>query len=873
MRPCALHPIFSLAFTLAVVLACISPVAGQPPRPAPAAASLTPDSRAALESSLRSSLQERQQHLLDVKTRLVQEKEELVRLRQAAADLEAALAAHQAALAGGNLPLAKTLELSEEYRQRREKLSEALKKRENELAALAKTQQQAAASLAELPPEAAPARKPGPAAAAGDRLAALTKNYRQVSAAHLDQLTRLHDLMGSAVQELQRQRDLVAEMAAALELYREKTFKADLLKRQEGASLADDLRALLDESLRLPDRIMAWTQGGIRSGALGDFLRAQAAPLTGLGLFLILLLLVARYLRRVLRQVLLPWSDKAVSFTLKTLLALARIILKNLWLLSLTLWAGLSLSALQLWETKAAVIAFYALTAWTALRLARALCLALFNPPDPPRAIVPVDALTARFYYRYLSLFFAFVAFSTWGLETLRQLQYPGNVLLVTHFCYVLGILLGIAWLLRKPHLENLLAGLGLPPGSRRGTLMKILRPLVLLLLGVDLVSHLLGFQYFALFLTSAAAYTTLVAVGFWLLAQMVVDVNNYLNHPDTGALARHCDLAPDTLQRTYALFPRCCQSVLLVAFFLIALTFWGVRPQWLFAVFAFLDTGLVLGPLKLSPLTLLLAVGSILLCRRLARFVNFLLARRLYERRGWDVGIQYTISTTVTYSLITLGIILAMGFLGLNLTNLALVAGALGVGIGFGLQNIVNNFVSGLILLFERPIKVGDMLVIDGQWGLVKTIRVRSTIFETFDRYVLIIPNSDLIANKIMNWTHYGRGPSRLTLKVGVAYGSDIHAVTRIIDRVCRANKRVLPEPPPQVFFQAYGDSSLDFNIWVHVRRPDDRVPATHELNTAIYEALQDARIEIPFPQRDLHIRTMPPWPPAPGTDSSPPA
>jgi potassium efflux system protein len=150
-------------------------------------------------------------------------------------------------------------------------------------------------------------------------------------------------------------------------------------------------------------------------------------------------------------------------------------------------------------------------------------------------------------------------------------------------------------------------------------------------------------------------------------------------------------------------------------------------------------------------------------------------------------------------------------------------------------------------------------MLVIDGQWGTVKEIRVRSTIFETFDKYVLIIPNSDLVSNKVLNWTHYGPGINRLSLKVGVSYGSDVRLVTQIITEVCRANPRVVAAPPPQVYFAVYGDSSLDFTIWVYVRTPSDRIPATHELNTAIFEAFGEHNIEIPFPQRDLHIKDWP--------------
>jgi small-conductance mechanosensitive channel len=222
---------------------------------------------------------------------------------------------------------------------------------------------------------------------------------------------------------------------------------------------------------------------------------------------------------------------------------------------------------------------------------------------------------------------------------------------------------------------------------------------------------------------------------------------------------------------------------------------------------------------------------------------------------------VQYTITTTLHYAILILGGLVALNILGFPLTNLALVAGALGVGIGFGLQNIVNNFISGLILLFERPIKVGDILVIDGQWGEVKEIRVRSTVFQTYDRYVLIIPNSELLSGKIVNWTHYGRVPTRLNLEVGVSYGADVRRVTRVLTEVCRANPRVLGDPPPVVLFKAYGDSSLDFTVRVFLQSPEpkERTAATHELNSAIFEAFQREGIEIPFPQRDLYIKNWP--------------
>jgi len=202
--------------------------------------------------------------------------------------------------------------------------------------------------------------------------------------------------------------------------------------------------------------------------------------------------------------------------------------------------------------------------------------------------------------------------------------------------------------------------------------------------------------------------------------------------------------------------------------------------------------------------------------------------------------------------------VILALNVIGFPMANIVLITGALGLGVGLGLQSMVSNFVSGLILLIERPIKVGDMLVVDGQWGEVKEIRIRTTVFQTFDRYVLIIPNSELTAKQITNWTHYGKGVNRLNLKVGVAYGSDLKVVTRVLSEVCAANPRIMSAPPPQVYFEAYGESALNFTIQVFVRTPDDRTPATHELNSAIFEEFRKHGIEIPFPQRDIHLRDM---------------
>ena len=201
---------------------------------------------------------------------------------------------------------------------------------------------------------------------------------------------------------------------------------------------------------------------------------------------------------------------------------------------------------------------------------------------------------------------------------------------------------------------------------------------------------------------------------------------------------------------------------------------------------------------------------------------------------------------------------LIALSIAGVTFQNLAIIAGALSVGIGFGLQNIVNNFVSGLILLFERPIRTGDWIVVGGVEGHVRRISIRSTQIETFDHADVIVPNSDLISGNVTNWMlrdNYGR----VRIPVGVAYGSDTQRVKEILLRVARehplvvSNSRVVSDP--YVLFLSFGDSSLNFELRAHVRHVDRRLTVLSDLNFAIDDAFREAGVEIPFPQRDLHI------------------
>ncbi len=267
---------------------------------------------------------------------------------------------------------------------------------------------------------------------------------------------------------------------------------------------------------------------------------------------------------------------------------------------------------------------------------------------------------------------------------------------------------------------------------------------------------------------------------------------------------------------------------------------------------------GFKVGNFTISLAQVLGAISLFAAILAVTRFIQRTGEKRFFPRTRLDVGVQNSLKTLIGYVGLVIAIMASVSVLGFNLSNLAIIAGALSVGIGFGLQSIVNNFVSGLILLFERPIKVGDWIVVSSGEGTVKRISVRSTEIETWDRSSIIVPNSELISSSVTNWTHKDRW-TRLIIPVGVSYDSDPREVVKILEGVINANSKVMRFPEPYVFFSGFGDSSLDFELRVFLRETSDRIPMLTELRIATFEALKAAGVEIPFPQRDLHVRSAP--------------
>lgn len=242
-----------------------------------------------------------------------------------------------------------------------------------------------------------------------------------------------------------------------------------------------------------------------------------------------------------------------------------------------------------------------------------------------------------------------------------------------------------------------------------------------------------------------------------------------------------------------------------------------------------------------------------------LARLITYTLDEEIFPRVRFAHGVPFALTTFSRYGILVLGFIAAIGVLGVPLDRLTIVISALGVGIGFGLQNIVNNFVSGVILLFERPIRVGDLIELEGLFGHVSSIGIRASKVRTFDGSDVIVPNGDLISARVTNWTLADK-KRRIDFPVGVAYGTDPARVLEILLQVAKEHPEVLEDPEPEALFRSFGDSSLDFALRCWTESDRGLLPVQSDLAVAINAALAEAGIEIPFPQRDLHLRSVDP-------------
>jgi potassium-dependent mechanosensitive channel len=297
-------------------------------------------------------------------------------------------------------------------------------------------------------------------------------------------------------------------------------------------------------------------------------------------------------------------------------------------------------------------------------------------------------------------------------------------------------------------------------------------------------------------------------------------------------------------------------QLLWLVWFFSVVLSVllaWGGKQTVIVGFIHLLNYPVTIGNIHFSIMNFIYAFLILVVTQSLTRFWKFILKKKILAGSGLETGLQDSITMITIYTFWVFGILLSLHAFGLGTTSMALAFGALGIGLGFGLQNIFNNFISGIILLFERPIQVGDDVEINGVWATVKKINVRATVVQTYDNASLIIPNSEFISSQVTNWSFKDKRIRR-NIDVGVAYGSNIELVREILLEIADNTPRVFKSPKPDVVFRDFGDSALVFRlrVWTDI---DNIFKVETAIRFAIDRRFNESGIVIAFPQRDVHV------------------
>ncbi len=263
--------------------------------------------------------------------------------------------------------------------------------------------------------------------------------------------------------------------------------------------------------------------------------------------------------------------------------------------------------------------------------------------------------------------------------------------------------------------------------------------------------------------------------------------------------------------------------------------------------------------PVTISSILMFVVVFLIFIL--ISRIVNKVILKGLLTKLEVEPSHRYTIIRIGHYVVMIIGAIVAFQFIGINLGGLAVIFGLLSVGIGFGLQNVTSNFIAGLILLFERPIKIGDRVTVGDTEGDVMAINMRSTAILTLNNITIIVPNSQFISERVTNWSH-GDPKIRLEIEVGVSYNSDLDLVLKSLREVADADPDVMKNPEPSVALTSFGDSSWNMILRVWIKSPELHYQVRSQINCAIVRKFREVGIEIPYPQRDLHVRSPLPMP-----------
>lgn len=521
----------------------------------------------------------------------------------------------------------------------------------------------------------------------------------------------------------------------------------------------------------------------------------------------------------------------------------------------------------------------YALVSlWSGLWLANTILLIAFWAPKTRFRVIPCSGVVARHYLRWGRVLLTLaVLFLVPGRILSAAQILPTTAALLNEWFKFSATIAFFCFLIRR---ETVLS---VWPRNLRGrfagtltTLHAIYPAIVLFVLGL-IFCRVVGYTALADYLSTGAVSTVLLLLAASVVYQFfretliriaarIRETHDELaatspatpTHTAPAPAPNQAEVSPtlptEKLPSIIRLPLSIAKWTLALTALVSALTIWGIRP---YEIKRLLDFGL--WEHSGQPVTLWRIGGAALAVFAavvVSRGIRQTLQTRFYPAHpGIDVGAQAAIDTLLHYVITFIGVYVGLSTLRLDLGALAVLFGGLGLGIGLGLQSLIVNFISGLLILFERHIKVGDIVMLQDKQGEVVSVNMRSTTLRTPDGLFMIVPNGEFINQKVENWT-LKRDPIRGLLVVGVAYSADPKAVRQTLLEIAEAEPRVLFDPPPEVHFLGFGDSSLNFQIAAWYRTPGDRWYGMIDMRYAIMKRFADAKIEIPFPQRDLHVR-----------------
>ena len=637
---------------------------------------------------------------------------------------------------------------------------------------------------------------------------------------------------GRAQRAVAQTRNLLEDLAAL--------GQRNFIRRLENRSPSPLLPATWVEASRASSNLVSRVAREIRRNIAGDTMRAELerrAPVALLALIIGLFVLFG--LRGTALKALMRGaggaSQRGSRLMLGVGLTAARVLLTGL-AAGLILYGVGSLGVLgrvgdalfrDAGQGVAIIIAAYALAA------------AMFSPEAAGLRLFSLANDQARGAFRSIILLAVIVAIDQALSNALDAMNAPAGAWSALTF---LSVTLGAIALYR------LTIKLGVSPPDPSNVALtlqgyRILRRAVLAVCIAAPLLAMIGFSYAARYVFFPTVTSiAIIAIAYLIFAVIRETVDVFLAHDEKRG-------------ERFRLIPVFVGFILFCAVVPVLALVWGASVLDLRAAYDLASSGLVLGDFSLSPIdfitfALVFGVGY-----TLTRAAQRVLGVSVLPRTSITEGGASALISGVGYVGVFLAAIIAISATGIDLSNLAIVFGALSVGIGFGLQNIVNNFVSGVILLVERPIKVGDWIDVGGQSGYVKKVNVRSTEIETFDRASYIVPNSDLISAPVLNWTHSNK-VGRVRNPIGVAYGTDPRKVETILNEIAREHPLVINNPAPVVYFMGFGADSLDFELRTYLNDVNWMVNVMSDINFRINERFAEEGVEIPFAQRDLHIK-----------------